>query len=59
MLRFEIGHKTRKGLAIEAFLRYTDAHFLCPCLTNVVVIIYPMYVLSVGFIDVEIIGKER
>ena len=28
----------------------------CPCSTN---IICPLYILSVGFIDVEIIGKEK
>ena len=32
---------------------------ICPCLTNVVVIVCSLYVLSVGFIDVEIIGNER
>lgn len=39
---------------------YRCVEFLCPCLTNVVVIICSLYiVLSVGFIDVEIIGKEK
>ncbi len=59
MLRFEIGLTGRKKtLQLNLSSLYRCA-FICPCLTNVVVIICSLDVLSVGFIDVEIIGKER
>ncbi len=50
--------RKKKTLRLKLSMPYRCV-LICPCLTNVVVIICPLYILSVGFIDVEIIGKER